>query len=373
MFISKTKLLACLQIKLTQQTSLFIQQFKIKEMYKLTFLSIAVFCGLSLHLFGQTIYVDAVKGNDNAKGTAIAPFLSLEKAVTTANEFTGNEPVTIKLTPGLYVLQRKLTIKTAKDGDMQKFTIEAVNMPDDADWQPVKTPVIQSVSTNNSDVQFTHCVGFLVDKNNVSFKGLKFVGNASPDVAYYYPITRENANLNGLEVSQCYFIGERNSTRLQSGLWTHGAGIHIDHCVFYNCRNAMVLIKSIKDFSLTNSIIDGAYESAIWYGASDAPFTFRNNIITNCSFFWVRPENTQPAYTFSNSLITNNSGYMGFITNHGLVPATKSNLTEKGIRKRGKISLVQIETDKEQPRNYLNLSPASDGRDLRAGIFKNER
>ena len=363
-----------LQIKLTQQTSLFIQQFKIKEMYKLTFLSIVIFCGLSSHLFGQTIYVDAVKGNDNAKGTATTPFFSLEKAVTTANEFTGDEPVTIKLAPGLYVLQHKLTIKTGdKNDDVQKFTIEALTMPDDADWEPAKTPVIQSVSANNSNVQFTHCVGFLVAKNNVSFKGLKFVGNASPDVAYYYPITRENVNLNGLEVSQCYFIGERNSTRLQSGLWTHGAGIHVDHCIFYNCRNAMVLIKSIKDFSLTNSIIDGAYESAIWFGPSDAPFVFKNNIITHCNFFWVRPDNTQPAYTFSNSLITDNGSYMGFITNQGLVAADKSNLTEKGIRKTGKISLVQIETDAQQPHNYLNLSPGSDGRDLHAGIFKNER
>jgi len=242
-------------------------------------------------------------------------------------------------------------------------------MPDDAGWQPEKMPVIQSVSPNNSNVQFTHSVGFLVAKNSVSFKGLKFVGNASPYVAYYYPITRENENLNDLEVSQCYFIGEKNSTRLQSGLWTHGPGIHVDHSIFFNCRNAMVLIKGIKDLSITNSIIYGAYESAVWFGASDAPFVFRDNIVTRCNFFWVRPKDTQPAYTFSNSLITENDNYMGYISND-LIPAPKSNLKEIGIRKTGHVTLVEIKTDRYQPHNYLNLAPGSDGSDIPAGIFK---
>lgn len=326
-----------------------------------------------LHLHAQTVYVDAVKGREEAAGTAADPLLSIEKAVTLAGSFTGDEPVNIKLAPGLYIVAHEMIIKTAKTAnDQSKFTIEAMTMPDDPDWQPEKTPVIQSGSSNNSNVQFTHSVSFLVAKNNVSFKGLKFVGNPHPDVAYYYPITREDENLNGLEVSQCYFIGEKNSTRLQSGLWAHGAGIHVDHCIFYNCRNAMVLIKGIKDFALTNSIIYGAYESAIWYGLSDAPFVFDHNIITHCNFFWVRPDKSQPAYTFSNSLITENDGYMGYIAND-LIPATESKLTEKNIQKTGKVLLVEIKTEKQQPHNYLNLAPGSAGSDIPAGIFKKDK
>jgi len=338
-------------------------------MNKLTFLCTSLLLVLSMQLRAQTIYVDAVKGKAEAKGTITDPLLSLEKAITITDSFTGKEPVSIKLEPGLYVLSQEMIIKTNReDNDTVKFTIQAVHMPDDKDWQPAKMPVIQSVSPNNSNVQFTHSVGFMVGKSNVSFKGLKFVGNASPDVAYYYPITRENENLNGLEVSQCYFIGEKNSTRLQSGLWTHGAGIHVDHCIFYNCRNAMVLIKGIKDFSITNSIIYGAYESAIWFGRSEAPFVFRNNIVTHCNFFWVRPKDTQPSYTFSNSLITENDNYMGYISGD-LVPASKSNLKEIGIRKQGQFKLVEIKTERDQPHNYLNLAPGSDGNELHAGIF----
>jgi hypothetical protein len=339
-------------------------------MNKLKLCALLLIVCLGMRLSAQTIYVDAVNGKSDAKGTITDPLLSLEKAMSIANGFTGQEPVTIKLEAGLYIVAHEIIVKTAReDNDTVKFTIEAVHMPDDKDWQPNKTPVIQSISTDNSKVQFTHCVSFMVGKSNVSFKGLKFVGNASPDVAYYYPITREDEKLNGLDVSQCYFIGEKNSTRLQSGLWTHGAGIHVDHCIFYNCRNAMVLIKGITALSITNSIIYGAYESAIWFGASTAPFVFKNNIVTRCNFFWVRPKDTQPAYTFSNSLITENDNYMGYIAND-LIPAPKSNLKEPGIRKQGTVKLVDIKTDRDQPHDYLNLLPGSAGSDLHAGIFK---
>jgi hypothetical protein len=188
-------------------------------MNKLKILSIITLFASCMQLNAQTLYVDAVKGKDVAKGTITDPLLSIEKAITIANSFNNDQPVTIKLAPGLYVIDNELTVKTNKPANNTlKFTIEAIHMPDDPDWEPAKMPVIQSVSPNNSTVQFIHSVGFLVAKNNVSFKGLKFVGNASPGVAYYYPITRENENLNGLEVSQCYFIGEKNSTRLQSGM-----------------------------------------------------------------------------------------------------------------------------------------------------------
>ena len=338
-------------------------------MNKLNLLFTTLLLGFSFPSLAQTLYVDAVNGKDVAKGTLADPLRDLEKTINMVNGFNSNQSVDIKLAPGLYVLSGESVIKTSNTGDNLKFTIEAMVMPDDAGWGPEKMPVIQSVSPNNSNFQFTHSVCFMVAQSNVSFKGLKFVGNASPDVAYYYPITRENENLNGLEVSQCYFIGERSSTRLQSGLWTHGAGIHVDHCIFYNCRCGMVLIKGIKDLSITNSIIDGAYESAIWFGGSNEPFIFKNNIVTRCNFFWVRPKDSMPAYTFSNSVITENENYMGFIENE-LVPAPKSNLKEIDIRKTGHVTLVQIQTDKFQPHNYLNPAPGSAGSDINAGIFK---
>ncbi|WP_230379652.1 hypothetical protein, partial [Microbacterium sp. ZXX196] len=71
------------------------------------------------------------------------------------------------------------------------LTIEAAVMPDDPEWLPGKMPVIQSASGNNSQTQFPHAIGFLVAAGNVALKGLKFIGNANPDVKYYYPVVRE--------------------------------------------------------------------------------------------------------------------------------------------------------------------------------------
>lgn len=339
-------------------------------MNKRNFLLLVLFFFLKGGLYAQTIYVDAVKGKEEAKGTITDPFASLEKAVALASTFSGSEPVTIKVAPGLYVIEHILELRTAHLlEDTLKYTVEATIMPDDPDWIPAKTPVIQSVSGNNSVTQFTHSAGFLASRNNVSFKGLKFVGNANPNVQYYYPITRENENLSGLEVSQCYFIGEKSSQPIQGALWTHGAGIHVDHCIFYGCKNALLLFKSIKDFSVTNSIIYGAYEAAVWYGPFDAPFVFRNNIVSHCSYFWLRAPDTQPAYVFSNSMFVDNNHYMGFYGPKGSEDAPTTGQTETNLRKSGKLILREVETQGMQ-RDYLNPTPESDGKEIGAGIFK---
>ncbi|MVM40763.1 hypothetical protein GO730_28835 [Spirosoma sp. HMF3257] len=242
-------------------------------------------------------------------------------------------------------------------------------MPDDPDWQPTKMPVIQSISTDNSTKQFVHAIGFLVARNNVSFKGLKLVGNANPTVRYYYPITREDEALQGLDVSQCYFIGEKNSAPIQGAIWAHGGGTHVDHSIFYGCKNALLLFKSITNFSLTNSIISGSYEAAVWFGPYESDFLFRNNVVTNCEYFWLRAENTTPNYTFSTSIIAGNAHYMGFFGPKGAIEANETNQITKGVKKSGTILLSEVKTN-GLPIDYLNLLPQSDGYDLKAGIFK---
>ena len=339
-------------------------------MNKRLFLTISLWGIFLFPLRAQTVYVNAAIGKDEASGTLTAPVASLEKAVALTREFTGNEPVTIKIYPGLYVLQKLVEIKTRKaEADTVQYILEAAIMPDDSDWQPTKMPVIQSVSADNSTKQFTHAIGFLVAKNNVSFKGLKFLGNAHPLVRYYYPITRENETAQGLTVSQCYFIGERNSTPIQGAIWAHGGGTHVDHTIFYGCKNALLLFKSINDFSLTNSIISGSYEAAVWFGPNNPDFLFSNNIVTNCAYFWLRPADTAPGYTFKNSVIASNAHYMGFFGQKGAVEAPKTNQVEKGIRKSGKILLSEVTTN-GLPADYLNLLPQSEGYELNAGIFK---
>lgn len=340
-------------------------------MNKVTYLS-AILCFLLMYtLHAQTLFVDPVKGHDAATGTMDAPFASIERAMEQARGFSGKENIDIKLLPGLYLLKDKITFDKNLDKSFW-FTVEAVIQPDDPNWLPAKMPVIESVSYNNSLNQFPHSAGFLIAANRIALKGLKFIGNANPNVNYYYPVNREDENLEGLSISQCYFIGDKNAAPVQGGIWAHGKATHVDHCIFYGCKNALLLFKSIRDFSLTHSIILGAYEAAVWFGPFESEFTFTNNIISNCTYFWLRAENTFPKYTFSHSLITDNQGFMGYYAKNGSIPADKNEHTENQVQKSGSLILSEVKTN-GLPKDYLNLTKESAGRELGAGIFINPK
>jgi len=322
---------------------------------------------------GQTLYIDAEKGKNNAKGTSSDPILTLDEAVAKTNSFTGNEQVTLKLGPGLYTLRHKLIIKTNSANKNQTYTIEAITMPDDKGWLPAAMPVIVSLSANNSAYEFPHCEGLLISKNNVTIRGLKFMGNPNTQVHYYYPIRREEKLYDGLNVSQCFFIGEANSAPIQSAFWTAGSGIHVDYCIFHNSKIAFVLGRNFKDFSLTHSIIDGAYNTAIWYGFDGTipKFTFKNNIVTNCNYVMVYPvEKGQPDFTFSDSYFTNDKNYLGNYpkAQDRFFAEPNKHINEVNIKRTGKITLVAVEDDGITKDN-LNLTATSAGKSTGAGIF----
>jgi hypothetical protein len=349
-----------------------LKKLRVAVCSKKIILGIIILICLFTQLHAQTLYVDAVNGKDDGTGSFTSPLKNLEKAVAITNTYTGQQAVHIKLAPGLYTVAHVLNIKTALNKkDILPYTIEATIMPDDAKWQPASMPIIQSVGGNNMNDEFNHCVALLITKDNVSIKGVKFIGNPNPGVNDYYPIRRIDQSLSELTVSQCYFVGEKNSTPIQSAFWVNGLNIKVDHCIFYNCKNSLVLGYAINGFSLTYSIISGSYESAIWYGAKGTPFTFSHNIVTNCNFLMVHRENKQPDYTISDSYITGNDHYLGYYNEaqDHLFATPTTNIKEINISKTGKIVLVPVKTE-GMPHNYLNLDPSSDGKSTMAGIFK---
>lgn len=323
----------------------------------------------------QSLYVDPLKGNDQAKGTLTEPLASLDKAVILAKDFTGSNNIDIKLAPGLYIVTQSLKIESHTQAVSGKFTIGALVMPDDPEWTPAKMPVIQVTADSNRLGKLSHAsVAFQVERNNVALKGLKFLGNPNPASVYFYAIERRNNALKDLEISQCYFIGEKNSAPIQGGVFAQGEGIHIDHCIFYNCKNAVLSFLNVKDFSITHSIIYGAYEAAIWLGYgpdTDLPFTFHDNIVANGNYFWVGAKGVHKNYLFSNSVISGNANYLG-INGDTIAPDQVNKPTEKNIDKLGKVFLSEI-TAEGVPRDYLNLSGNSAGRQIDAGIFINKK
>lgn len=334
----------------------------------LILLTISVF--ISQFSSAQEIFVDTRNGNDINTGTADNPFKTIEKAIVFSDELKDSDQITIKLLPGLYVLNEKIVIDTENPG---KLIIEAGIMPNDSGWIPEKMPIIASFSANNSTEQFPHSAGFQVLKNNVLIRGLKFLGNPNPEVPFYYPISRPDTLLDNLEVSRCYFVAEQNSSNIQGGVWAHGNRININHCVFYNCRNAILLFKNINSCSITNNIMYGAYESALWIGGNDSAFVFKNNVVTGGNYFWIKGKKSSINYEINDCVIADNLHYYGAWSNekNEIVECDKHNLSEKNIVKSGKIQLVERKTY-WFPHNNLNLTSNSTGLDLNAGIFIEE-
>ena len=345
----------------------------ITKMTKLRFLSIFFCLCLYTCADAQTLYVDPSNGRDEAEGTMSEPLASLQKAVARANQFAGNQPTTIKVAPGHYLLQSVLRIESPM-GATAPYVLEATIMPDDKDWKPWLMPVIESVSPNNDKKYFDHCAGIMAERANVTIRGLKFVGNANPAVEYYYPIIRDTLTLKNLDISQCYFIGDKYGSVMQGAIYAEGPGIHVDHCIFYGAKNAVLVFENISDFSITHTIIYGAYECALWYGfkEADQPFVFSENIVSHCSYFWAGSKGLDhSSYIFSHSLICENDHYVGTQNGQGGVAELPAKIAykETAVRKTGTVKLVEVKTE-GFPQKYLNLTPDSDGQDIGAGIFK---
>lgn len=321
----------------------------------------------------QEFYVNPTLGSDTNNGSLKLPLKTIAEASRLANQLTGTGSITIKLLPGIYVLEDKVSINPIRIfNDTSRYIIEAHVMPDDVDWHPEKMPVIQSVSANNSSTFFNHSVGLLVASSRVTLRGLKFVGNSNPLVSYYYPITKEDKSLPDLEVSQCIFIGDKEAAKIQGGIWAHGQDNIVDHCVFYACRNAVLFFDNVGGFQIKNTIVYKAYESAFWLGPEDIDFEFYNNIISDNGHIIVgRSDDLQYSSALANSVITNNDAFVGYWSrDQGQIIDIKNpkvvlvDIIDKGV--------VKINENQAAVLNkmHLHLHESSIGFDRKAGIFK---
>lgn len=319
----------------------------------------------------QSIYVDPIHGKDTYIGSLEKPLQSINSAVKTVNNWTGVGEVHIILYPGLYTLTDKVVINPVRVmKDTLRLHIKALYLPDDPDWSPEKMPKIQSISPNNSETQFIHATGLLIASEHVSIKGIKFLGNPNPTVTYYYPISKENQNLADLEVSQCIFIGDKETAPIQGGIWAHGPNNSVSHSIFYECRNAILFFNNVEGFSIKNTIVYGSYESAFWFSRENYKFTFSNNVIVQNNAFLVKPIDTKYSSSFEHSIIAKNITYIGQWSREGkkVIPIDNPSIIEKNIIKKATIEMITNKNLK-LPNNHLHLTESSDGHGLHVGIF----
>ena len=323
----------------------------------------------------QAVYVDSNTGNDNNNGTIQSPFFSIQKALEIIKN-KDNDIYVIKINPGIYIPEKPLVINTEKETDNKRIVIEAAILPGDTAWRPEKMPVVISKSKKGDLPEYYHFVAaFLVDESHVSIRGLKFPGYFYPNTRYF-PIARFNKEKTDLLVEQCMFVGDRHASHIQVGVIAHGDEIKIDHCVFYNAKNAAVYWESSGEGnktgnSFTNNIVYGAFQCAVWLAWPDNDFIIKNNIITNCKHAWIKNDFNKTKYSIQNCYIVKNEHYQGVTSDAGVVPGTFE-MNETNIIKEGNISLRMMDdnVDIPLPVDYLHIIPNTPGFEIGAGLFK---
>jgi hypothetical protein len=330
-----------------------------------------------LNIRAQAVYVDSNIGNDNNSGSEKAPIFSINKAAEIISRKDNNICV-IKINPGIYILDKHVSIATQKSMANKRIVIEATVLPDDSSWTPEKMPVIVSKS-KKGEIQedYNFVVSLLINESHVTIRGIKFSGYFYPNTRYF-PIARFNKSKTDLTVEKCMFVGDANASHIQVGVIAHGNEIKVDHCIFFNAKNGVVYWEDSGNGSktgntFTNNIVYGAFQSAIWTSWPDSDFVFKNNIVTNCKHAWVKNQFNSTKYTIEDCIIVNNQYYQGVSHEDGVAPE-KFEVNEKNVIKEGKISLKMIEeVDKPLPLDYLHVIPGSLGCNLGAGLFKTRK
>ena len=346
----------------------------------MTFLIYFMLCCLSVH--GQAIYVDSNIGNDKNDGSKETPVFSLKKAAEII-QGKDNDIYTVKINPGIYILDEHVSIATEKEMKDKRIVVEASILPDDTSWTPEKMPVIANCAKKGEIPENANFVtSFRIDESHVTIRGIKFHGYFYPHTRYN-PIGRIGIKETDLLVEQCVFIGDPNISQLHVGIYADGNEVRVDHCIFYNVRNTIVFGRAAEGNEiktgngLTNSIIFGASQ-AVWTGAPDRDFKFENNVVSNCRYVWVKGNENTTKYSLNNCVIVNNHFYTGAPDKVRLKPE-EFELIENNIVKNGNISLRLTgaddrpfldEVDKPLPVDYLHIIPNTLGYEIGAGIFK---
>ena len=206
----------------------------------------------SLVTSAEELYIDAKKGNDNNNGSSSQPLKTIAETAKRINASTAKEATTIILSEGVYALTETALFNNNKFTAESRLTIRAAVLPDDANWNPQRMPIITTIipgTPTRGDGEESR--GLEIEASHVTIEGLRFTG--SPAYYYmegyqgrrYYPIWRDGKNLDDLVITQCLFAGNVDVLPVRVAVTANGNGLVLDHCVFYNCQNPVVFDGSL--------------------------------------------------------------------------------------------------------------------------------
>jgi hypothetical protein len=311
----------------------------------------------------------------------------LNKAADLVNLANGKSAITIFLTEGIYGLDATALFHPAnwhftKD---ERLTIRAEILPDDEDWNFGKMPVIICTMPldfkpyGNNDPLGGAAYGIQIETEHVTIQGLRVLGTPVVErpiggmVRRAYPIVREGLNLDDLRVTQCLFVGDEHVVPNHLGVLASGQGVVVDHCVFYQCKDAVVFWfsdKPAEHCEMHHNLMIDNYGAAVWSWTVADDFRFYNNVISNNNVFWEVGMNDNRNYNIQNSLIVGynslvNKGGGAFGYGEPTAPKRLKYGSDVIITKEGSL---QIDKDPTS-HNYLHIKPGTLGANYGAGLF----
>jgi len=335
----------------------------------------------------REFYVNDNNGNDQNSGTKEQPFKTLNKAADLVNLANGKGAITIYITEGIYGLDATATFHPVNwhFTKEERLIIRAEVLPDDASWDPGRMPVIVSTMpldfkpNGNNDPLGGTSYGIQIETDHVTIQGLRVLGTPVHErpkhgmVRRNYPIVREGLNLEDLRVTQCLFIGDKHAIPNHVAILASGQGVVVDHCIFYQCKDAIVLWHSdepSRNCEIHHNLFLGNYGANVWSWSAAEDLKFYNNIVTDTNVFWILNRDEKTSFTLSNSLI---AGYNELV-NKGGGPAGLGEKADPAKLKFGKDVMLKKEGNlqiEEDPikRNYLHIVSGTTGADLKAGLF----
>ena len=348
------------------------QRIVTKHRITLLLLIIAI---LAPMVVAETLYVNGGRGNDKNPGTKEQPLCTLDKAAMLINDDSNAGPTIIKILPGIYNLTQTIVFNNSRPyTEKDRLTIEASVLPDDPGWKPQFMPMIFSTENIRDPEKpdlITGTYGIRIKVSHVTIRGLKFLGSPVPN-NMYAPIERIDRGLEDLLVTQCMFVGDRDSFNIYCPAIATGHKFVVDHCIFHNCHASAVFWDGPEGISGTNNamrycIVYGGFISGVWTCQTSDDFEFHHNIVTNTEYFWMRKKIESPIRYKLNDSIINVKKFSGYGIETGPIGETGAEVTydRTNVVESTRLSLVE---DKNK-RDYLHVVPGTFGSDLGAGLF----
>jgi len=137
----------------------------------------------SLFTSAEVLYVNAKTGNDKNTGSHSQPLKTLREAANRINANTEKKASSIIISEGVYALTETVLFNNNKFSAESRLTIRAEILPNDANWNPQRMPVITTIiPTKPTPGDGEEARGLEIEASHVTIQGLRFTGSQD----YYY-------------------------------------------------------------------------------------------------------------------------------------------------------------------------------------------